>query len=189
MGRLILVTGGARSGKSRYAEKRAAALGTNITYVATCQPLDEEMQDRVRKHREQRPADWKTVEAATRMDAVLSGLQPVPDGVLLDCITLMVTGLMAEVLTSWDTFSQEEANRVEDRVREEMNLLLDGVSRLDCPMIVVTNEVGLGLVPEYPSGRLFRDCAGRANQLLAEKAEEVVLCVSGIPVHIKGEPA
>lgn len=194
MGRIILITGGARSGKSTYAEIRAQALeaaslpGSGILYVATCIADDEEMRDRVQKHQSRRPTDWRTLEASDDVGGRIAettastvGLK----GVLLDCVTLLVSRCMTRCLTDWETITPEDADRVESAMKTEVDGLLAAAAGLPCPLILVTNEIGMSLVPEYASGRLFRDVAGRANQILAASAEEVILCISGIPVQIK----
>ncbi len=199
MGHIILVTGGARSGKSTLAERiagaygqaaRSASDGSGILYVATCEVQDDEMADRVRRHRMRRPAAWRTLEASSDVGArILSaaGSMP-PAGVLLDCVTLLVSACMARTLSDWETIPPRVADTVEAEVRREIDGLLAAASALSCPVILVTNELGMGLVPEHASGRLFRDVAGRVNQQLAEAANEVYLCVSGIPVRIKPFP-
>ncbi len=192
MGDIILITGGARSGKSACAENLARSLettpGTGILYVATCIAEDEEMRDRVKRHQASRPAGWPTLEAPEHVgERLLERASGMPDlrGVLLDCITLLVSQCMVRNLTDWDHIPPEEADKVDLAVRAEVDALVEAAAHLGCPLILVTNETGMGLVPDYASGRLFRDAAGRANQLLAAKAAEVILCVSGIPVRIK----
>lgn len=194
MGRIILITGGARSGKSTYAEARIRELeseagqGAGILYVATCIADDEEMQDRVRRHRSRRPGSWRTLEAPEEagrriMETAVS--MPGLAGVLLDCVTLLVSQCMTRCLRDWDAIAPAEADLVESAVNAEVDGLIAAAEGLSCPLILVTNEIGMSLVPEYASGRLFRDAAGRANQVLAAAAGEVVLCISGIPVRIK----
>ncbi len=194
MGRIILITGGARSGKSTYAEIRARELeseteaGSGVLYVATCIADDEEMRDRVQRHRSRRPENWPTLEApedAGRHIMESAGALPGLAGVLLDCVTLLVSQCMTHCLTDWETITPDDADRVESAMKTEVDGLIAAAASLSCPLILVTNEIGMSLVPEYASGRLFRDAAGRANQLLAAAADEVVLCVSGIPVRIK----
>lgn len=194
MGSIILITGGARSGKSTYAEIRARALeaasspGSGILYVATCIADDEEMRDRVQRHQSRRPAGWHTLEASDdvggRIAETAAGAAGLK-GVLLDCVTLLVSRCMTRCLSDWDTITAEDADRVESVMKTEVDGLLAAAAGLPCPMILVTNEIGMSLVPGYASGRLFRDVAGRANQILAASADEVILCISGIPVQIK----
>lgn len=199
MGHIVLVTGGARSGKSTFAERlagaievsaRSASAGSGILYVATCEVRDGEMADRVRRHRERRPAGWRTLEASEDVGARLKAAAEAmpPAGVLLDCVTLLVSACMARNLTDWDDISPVAADAVEAEVRREIDALLDAARTVSCPVVLVTNELGMGLVPDYASGRLFRDVAGRTNQQLADAADEVFLCVSGVPVRIKPTP-
>lgn len=185
MRKIILVTGGARSGKSTFAEELAKKINGNILYVATSIPFDEEMKLRVEKHRAQRPGNWNTLEAYKDLDIHLKDKLKDYSGVLLDCMTIMVTNLFLENCADIDHISNTDAINIEERVQSEINKLLAVIQKNEVPFIIVTNEVGMGVVPEYPSGRIFRDVAGRANQMLAKEAEEVYLCVSGIPLKIK----
>lgn len=174
MGHLLLVTGGSRSGKSRYAVERAHRWGSRVLYVATCQPADDEMWERVRRHQAERPATWTTVEPGVDAITAIQAQGPQADGILLDCLTLYVSGLL-----------MSGAGEVE--IAERVDELCLALRKIDRPAAVVTNEVGWGVVPESPLGRLFRDAAGRANQAAARQAQEVVLLVSGVPVVIKSD--
>ncbi|AAK79351.1 adenosylcobinamide kinase/adenosylcobinamide-phosphate guanylyltransferase [Clostridium acetobutylicum] len=185
MGKLIFITGGARSGKSSYAEKLAISLGGDILYIATSKPFDEEMKERVKKHRERRPKNWGTLEAYKDFDSKLLIETKGKSGVLLDCITNMVTNLIFEKLPSEENITTRDAEKVQKYVEDEIEKLIRVIENIDMPFIIVTNEVGMSLVPEYPLGRLFRDIAGFVNQMLAKKADEVYLCISGIPMKIK----
>lgn len=182
MGSLTLVLGGARSGKSRFAEERAARAQT-VLFVATAEPLDEEMASRIATHRAGRPASWRTLEAATQVAAAIAAELGAADLVLLDCLTLLANNL----------FSQGEPEDLDAHRRGELELMTEVEALIqlqagsDAEWIVISNEVGLGLVPTTPLGRAFRDALGRANQRLAEAAEEVVLMVAGVPVWLKGE--
>lgn len=185
MSKIIIITGGARSGKSSFAEKLALDMNMRTTYVATSIPFDDEMKERVRLHKERRPSEWNTVEAYKDLDIALNKVIDETDVVLLDCITVMITNLMMDSISDWDNISVEDAGKVEKLVIDELNKLINYFEELDKTLIIVTNEVGLGIVPMYPSARLFRDMAGRANQKLASIADEVHMCVSGIPLKIK----
>jgi len=185
MGKLILVTGGARSGKSTFAEETIKKMGDKILYVATAIAFDDEMKARIRKHREQRPQNWETVEAYKDMDVNLSGRLQGKDAVLLDCITVMVSNLMLEKGMDWESIAACVIDEVEKSVKGEIEKLISIIKTSDVPFVVVTNELGMGVVPPSVLGRAIRDIAGRANQMLAGMAEEVYLCISGIPVKIK----
>jgi adenosylcobinamide kinase/adenosylcobinamide-phosphate guanylyltransferase len=176
MGRLLLVTGGTRSGKSRYAVERASAWGTCVLYVATCQSQDDEMRERVRRHQAERPDTWTTVEPGPDVLAAIQAQGACADGVLLDCLTLYVSGLLMSGCGEMEVMHQVD----------KLCLTLRQAPR---PAAIVTNEVGWGVVPETPLGRQFRDAAGRANQVAARHAQEVVLLVCGLPVVIKSEPS
>jgi adenosylcobinamide kinase/adenosylcobinamide-phosphate guanylyltransferase len=172
VGQLLLVTGGSRSGKSHYAVERARTWGAHVLYVATCQPADEEMRERVRRHQEERPATWTTLESGPDVLHAIQQAGPGVDGILLDCLTLYVSSLLMSGCSELEVMHQVDA----------LCLALRQGHR---PTVIVTNEVGWGVVPETPLGRLFRDAAGRANQVAARHAQEVVLLVSGVPVVIK----
>lgn len=186
MGKIILVTGGARSGKSSFAEGLAKELGgEKVVYVATAVPFDDEMKERVRKHREQRPPTWKTIEAYRDLGIELEGNMQGSSALMLDCITVMITNLMYDKCTDFENISNKEIAEVEAYVKAQIGILIDTAKQSKMPFVLVTNEIGMGIVPEYKSARVFRDLAGRANQLIAKAADEVYLCVSGIPMKIK----
>ena len=170
-----LVTGGARSGKSTFAE---SVMGGNpVDYVATgypASPEDPDWSDRVRRHQERRPADWRTIETLD-VAGILLGTDA--SAVLVDCVGLWLTRT-ADELNAW-------AGGSEDAVEAQVSALLDALSRTSRDVVLVTNEVGLGLVPDTASGRWFRDALGRLNIGLAERCDEVWLCVAGIPVPVK----
>ncbi|MGH7848465.1 MAG: bifunctional adenosylcobinamide kinase/adenosylcobinamide-phosphate guanylyltransferase [Candidatus Binatia bacterium] len=171
MKKVLLVTGGARSGKSAYAEKRALALGSRLLYVATAQRIDAEMARRIEEHRKRRAHAWQTIEEPLEVPGVLQRRRDPLDCVLIDCVTVWLSNLLLE--------------RGEAGVQHEVETLENWVARIPTSLIFVTNEVGSGIVPDNPLARQFSDLAGRANQRLAELANEVVLMVSGIPLTIK----
>jgi adenosylcobinamide kinase/adenosylcobinamide-phosphate guanylyltransferase len=172
MGRLIFVTGGARSGKSRYAVERAKRCGGKAAFVATCVPRDDEMRSRVEAHKSSRPADWTTLETETGLAALLRGLQGPYDAVIVDCLTLFVSNLLL-------------AGRGESQITKEIQAVLDAVRVLPATVLMVSNEVGSGIVPDNELARRFRDAAGTANQMTAQQADEVIFMVSGIPLTVK----
>lgn len=186
MGRVILVTGGARSGKSSFAEQLIAGLGQEIAYIATARPFDAEMEDRIAKHRLQRPASWQTFETPTDPSAVVATQGNRVDALLLDCMTVMITNRMLAHTVDWDQPTVAQLNEIEADILHEINALLEAAAASRADLVAVTNEVGYGIVPISPLSRFFRDCAGRVNQRMAAAADEVYLVVSGIPVRIKG---
>ena len=177
---LILILGGARSGKSTYAESLAAETGRHVLYVATAEARDQEMAVRIEAHRGARPAAWQTLEAPHNVGAALAAVADRPDAILLDCLTLLVSNILLAK-------ESQPAEKIEKAVQTEIEAILVARKRLDVPLIVVSNEVGLGLVPPYAVGRLYRDVLGRANQQLAAFADRVLFMVAGLPVIVKGK--
>ncbi len=181
-GKLILILGGSRSGKSEFAEKIAADTNKRVVYIATASICDDEMAERVRLHQERRPGNWVTVEEEIDVLGVL-GKYGQGDVLLLDCATVWITNLLLD---------QQHSDLKTASVKNEKHIL-EQVARMPeavengADLIVVSSEVGLGLIPEYPLGRVFRDLAGKANQLLASKADSVFLLVAGLPMEIKSD--
>lgn len=196
MGKLCLVTGGARSGKSIFAEKLAKDLNESVLYIATSIVFDDEMKERVKKHRQQRPSNWETFEGYKNLAPIVRTAQGKHRGILLDCVTIMMTNLLFdEVGTAFDgresavnineIISSERLQEVETKIIEEFKSFIDALEDTDITTIVVTNEIGFGVVPETVLGRVFRDIAGRVNQYIASRADEVYLVVCGIDMKIK----
>ncbi len=183
-GRIIFITGGVRSGKSRFAEKTAMEHGRNVAYLATAVAVDEEMISRIERHRNGRPKEWATFEGYRGLDRILREAAAC-DVVLLDCLTVMTTNIMMETDLEWENISHETAERVEADIIAEIDRFIAAARVFEGTVVVVSNELGMGLVPPYPLGRYFRDYVGRANQRLAEAADEVYFMVSGIPLKIK----
>lgn len=180
--KLILILGGARSGKSTTAERMARDIGGDeVLYVATAEAWDDEMRARITKHQQARPANWRTLEAPLNVADRLRELA-IPRVVLLDCMTLLASNAL---LTLPEDCDQETANKV---VLGEIEPLLALFQTGNATWIVVTNEVGMGIVPPYRLGRLFRDALGMANQRLALVADEVILMVAGLPWQLKHYP-
>ena len=170
MKRRILVLGGARSGKSAFAERLAAECGEPVLYVATATAGDDEMAERIALHRAQRAASWRTVEAPTGVAERVSREVGDADTVLVEDLTLLLSNLMAE-----------DEGQAEARATAEVNALL----ALATHVLLVSNEVGMGVVPPYPLGRVFRDVLGRLNQSAAAACDEVYLLVAGLPLQLK----
>ena len=184
---LTFILGGARAGKSAFAEKLATGYGSRVLYVATAEVKDKEMQTRIQTHRARRPTTWSTVEAPTEVGATLLAAQQAADAILLDCLTLLVTNLVLAYGGEEEVVPPAVEEAADTAVNAEIEALLKAQAQLGLPMIVVSNEVGLGLVPPYPLGRLYRDVLGRANQRLAAAADRVYLLIAGLPMILKGE--
>ncbi|WP_058911264.1 bifunctional adenosylcobinamide kinase/adenosylcobinamide-phosphate guanylyltransferase [Entomohabitans teleogrylli] len=181
---MILVTGGARSGKSGHAERLVSEAGERVLYIATSQIFDDEMAARVAHHKASRPAHWRTVERWQDLQRVIGADNDPREAVLLECITTLISNLLFDFFgdrpeAEWD-FTAAEAG-----IQCQIELLLAACARCPSPVVLVTNEVGMGIVPENRLARHFRDIAGRVNQRLARAADEVWLVVSGIGVKIK----
>ncbi|MCL2789829.1 MAG: bifunctional adenosylcobinamide kinase/adenosylcobinamide-phosphate guanylyltransferase [Desulfobulbus sp.] len=186
MGRILLVTGGARSGKSSFAERLAGGLGQNIAYIATARVLDDEMGDRIAQHQLQRPATWRTHEAPDCPSAVIVDAGQRCDGLLLDCLAMLTANRILAQSIDWESPAPARLNGIEASVMTEIEAIVAAAANSRADLVVVTNEVGCGIVPESAMARFFRDCAGRVNQRMAAAAAEVYLVVSGIPMRIKG---
>ncbi len=181
-GMLTLILGGARSGKSDFAQ-RMAEESDDVLFVATAEAGDEEMRQRIEKHQQERPANWRTLEAPRDAgQALLKYAQEhEPDTILLDCMTVLTSNLLMRF--EEDPFADE----AQERLMREVEAVIACAERVDTHLLVVSNEVGLGLVPPYPLGRAYRDLLGRANQALVAAADEVYFLVAGVPRQLKGE--
>lgn len=178
MPNIALITGGARSGKSRYALEYAGRLGRPRAFIATCPRLDDEMRERIRRHQaERRRGEWATVEAPLDLAGAIAGAADSRVR-LVDCLTLWVGNVMHE--------AECEGRTVEEDVfARKAKAVAEACAAVSGATVFVTNEVGLGIVPADPSTRLYRDCVGRVNQTIAEAADRVVLVVCGQPLTVK----
>lgn len=179
----ILITGGARSGKSRYAQELASKSGKKVLFVATAEAGDEEMKQRIKAHQQSRPSSWHTLETPTDVGKEILKNGGLAKVIIVDCITLLVNNVFNRLADR--TTEQIDAALAEKEVTREITELIECFDCLDATLILVTNEVGLGLVPANPIDRLYRDLLGKANRMLAEHVDEVYLMVAGIPVRIK----
>ncbi|HHT9154872.1 MAG TPA: bifunctional adenosylcobinamide kinase/adenosylcobinamide-phosphate guanylyltransferase [Candidatus Tripitaka sp. YC43] len=175
MAKVLLVLGGARSGKSAFAVNLARGY-KRVTYLATARVQDAEMAERVKRHRQIRPASWQTIESPSHADKRILELEGSTDLVLLDCLTLYVTNLLLDE-------DQKEAK--EPYVLEEIEGLCQAAKDVSHDVIMVSNEVGLGIIPADPLGRQFMDIAGLVNQLVAREAEAVYFLIAGMAKRIK----
>jgi adenosylcobinamide kinase/adenosylcobinamide-phosphate guanylyltransferase len=181
MGWLVFILGGARSGKSDHAQRLARARSGPVLFVATAQPMDDEMKRRIAAHRHSRPSQWETLELPTGVGRHMLDRETGAGVVLLDCLTLLISNMMLQAARDGVEPDEKAARQA---VEDEIELLTQAIRRSDSEWIVVSNEVGQGVVPAYASGRLFRDLLGWVNKEMARQADEVLWMVAGIPVPI-----
>ncbi len=173
MSKMIFVFGGARSGKSRYAVEAAKKHGKKIVFIATASALDEEMKERIRLHKLSRPKGWGLIEEPVNLNSAVLGLEPIYDVAIIDCVGLWISNLLM-------------TNMQDGAIEKKINELPRSVFRAKVGLvIIVSNEVGEGIVPGDSLSRRFRDLVGLTNQTIAAKADEVIIMQAGIPVKIK----
>jgi adenosylcobinamide kinase/adenosylcobinamide-phosphate guanylyltransferase len=168
---VTLVLGGVRSGKSRFALEQAEAFA-RVAFVATAIPSDAEMAEKIRRHQSERPKHWETVEEPLDLGKAIETAGPRADLVLVDCLTIFAANLLEET---------------HERASSHIDQLLAALKKTPASVVLVSNEVGSGVVPAYPAGRQFRDLLGELNQRVAAIADTVVLLVAGLPLALKGE--
>ncbi len=191
--RLIVILGGARSGKSAFAERLAASRGESVAFIATATAGDDEMRERIARHRASRPKGWHTLEEPLDLARAVRQAAALADVLLLDCVTLWLGNVLLQESGQQEKDDEGEvefhtrSRLFDERASKEIEALLAVVNSLgpNKTLIVVTNEVGFGIVPAYPLGRLYRDTLGYVNQRLAQVAERVYLMVAGMAVDIK----
>ncbi|MFW6149977.1 MAG: bifunctional adenosylcobinamide kinase/adenosylcobinamide-phosphate guanylyltransferase [Chloroflexota bacterium] len=190
-GHLVLVMGGARSGKSAFAQRLAMQHGGATLFVATGQARDREMASRIEQHRKDRPKGWRTLELDCDVGQGLPSNLAGIDVVIVDCITLLVSNALMRLVGERDVEAalEAESQEAERLVMGEVEGLLGCVGEHRACFIVVSNEVGLGLVPDNRLGRVYRDLLGRANQVLAGAAHEVYFLTAGLPIQVKPAPS
>jgi adenosylcobinamide kinase/adenosylcobinamide-phosphate guanylyltransferase len=174
MKKKILITGGCRSGKSRFALNYANQHFLKKLYLATCEVIDEEMAQRVENHKKIRGSEWQTVEEPLEIVNKIRQYGNEADVILLDCITLWLSNLLMR-------------GKDDPEIMDEISRLMDTIEESQASLILVSNEVGMGIVPADPLSRHFRDLSGMANQKIAEVANTVIFMVSGIPFFLKGK--
>ena len=175
---LVLILGGVRSGKSRFAQQLASSSKGRVLFLATAQATDDEMAERIAKHKSSRPATWRTVEEPLQIASALKSHAASSDIVILDCLTVWLGNMMSQ-----------DASASEEEALEEVERLLEVYKTGSASLILVSGEVGMGLVPPYPLGRAFRDIQGRINQKLAQEADKVFFMIAGIPLELKAPGA
>ena len=182
---IILCSGGARSGKSEFAEQLDLCLKVRKAYVATGQAFDDEMKDRIKKHQLRRGKEWITFEIPLHLHENWEYIKNVSDVILIDCLTMFTSN---HVFAHGDINTQEDANRIESIILKELRLLLQEINNSnDKTVIFVTNEIGLGIVPENKLARYFRDITGRVNREVASAANKMYLTISGVTIELKSQ--
>ena len=182
MGQLTVLLGGARSGKSTLAEKLAGQRGETALYIATAEADDAEMASRIQKHQQQRPDSWRTLEVPLDIAGAVLHDHPEEEVILMDCLTLLVSNV---ILDACGDVNEPDEETSQQAVEKEVAALIKTIQEGEAGWIVVSNEVGLGLVPPYPLGRLYRDLLGWANRQLTDAADEVFFLIAGrvLPLH------
>ncbi len=176
----IFILGGARSGKSHFAQELATNLSHKVLFIATGEPLDKEMQARIEEHRKARPKCWRTLEVPISIGRQLEKQLGDAEVVIIDCLTLLISNLLKD---------KPDYLEAEKRVTAEIDQLISLMTRVNASFIIVSNEVGMGLVPETRLGRMFRDLLGKTNQLMAQHATEVYFTLAGVPIKVKPKPS
>lgn len=193
--KIIFITGGARSGKSSFALREAEKLKGKKAYIATAEALDEDMRERIEKHKLGRGKEWTTFEEPIKIAGLISKIDGEYDVILLDCLTLWLSNLLTRKQHAEDraqnaehrTQSEEEIEQFIDALKLFKKSSVCGLNSELCALFIVSNEVGMGIVPENKLARQFRDLAGMLNQKIAGIADEVYILVSGIPLQVKGQ--
>jgi len=175
MEKIIFITGGVKSGKSSYALKLAKKMDKEVIFLATGSAKDEEMKERIRLHKKSRPSSWKTIEEGRDIIPVLSSIKPPHKIIIMDCLTFLVSNLLLD-------------HHTEEFITEYIERIAKIILKSPHTAIIVSNEVGWGVVPESALGRKFRDILGKSNQIMAKYAQRVYLMVSGMPVNLKESP-
>jgi adenosylcobinamide kinase/adenosylcobinamide-phosphate guanylyltransferase len=183
---VIFVIGGARSGKSTFAELKAKEYSEKVVYIATGVITDKAMADRVKRHRDQRPDTWHTLEMYRGFETLREKDEFMKsEVVLLDCITTMIGNFMVDSKLNFDTCSLEEVNELENKITQEVFSLIKVCRENDKKLIIVSNETGMGLVPPYFMGNYFRDMSGRVNNKIGAESDHMYFIFSGIPIKLK----
>ncbi|MGL6066872.1 MAG: bifunctional adenosylcobinamide kinase/adenosylcobinamide-phosphate guanylyltransferase [Cetobacterium sp.] len=186
MGKIVYVTGGARSGKSYFAEKKVFETKKERIYIATALSFDDEMKERIYLHQLQRGEEWITIEGYKNIIELLQKYRETNKIILLDCLTNFVSNnMIMDRVVDWDKISQKEILNIENEIKKEVENLIKFIKETQLDIVIVSNEVGMGLVPPYALGRYFRDIAGRMNQLIAKESDEAYLIVSGLELKLK----
>lgn len=182
MSKVTVVTGGTRSGKSSFSEGLLKEKD-NVLYIATAIITDDEMRERVAIHKSRRNERWQTFEGYKGLHKIIRASEC--HYVILECVTTMITNLMFDKYTDFDSLSKEEIKTLEEEISEQFKELIIACRQANKEILIITNEVGFGLISEYKLGRIFTDIAGRINQLLGRLCDEAYLLVLGLPIKLK----
>lgn len=175
-----LILGGARSGKSSFAQHLASKTGSKVLFIATASPLDEEMRQRIEMHRKKRPKNWRTMEVPLDVGKKIEGAVDDADVVILDCITLLINNVFEKCRGE-----KARVEILEKEVSTEIKELLKCIARVDANFTIVSNDVGMGIVPANKTARIYRDILGKTNQELVKHSDTVYFMIAGVPIQIK----
>ncbi len=183
---VTFVIGGARSGKSTFAEEKAKEYSDKVLYIATAVVTDQAMADRIKKHKEQRPSSWQTIEMYSGFESLLIKKEFIQsEAILIDCITTMIGNFMVDSKLDFDSCSVSDVNILEEKITNEVLSLINICNENKKKLIIVSNETGLGLVPYYYMGNYFRDMSGRINNKIGIESDFMYFIFSGIPIKLK----
>jgi len=183
---VTFVIGGSRSGKSTFAENKAKEYGDNVLYIATAVVTDEAMADRVKKHKEQRPKSWQTLEMYQNFETLLNHEEfNQSEVILIDCITTMIGNFMFDSKIDFDNCSMEDINGLEQKITDNVTTLINTCNEKNKKLIIVSNETGMGVVPSYYMGNYFRDMSGRINNHIGRLSDYMYFIFSGMPIKLK----
>ena len=185
MSKIILVTGGARSGKSSYGEKLLKKLDGKKGYIATAVAFDDGMKNRIKKHKAMRPDKWKTYELHYNISNHIEKISKKCDSLILDCITVFISNIFYKENINWDKISNDEIDILERKISKEIELIIKKTKQYNLNLIIITNEIGSGIVPANKHTRVYRDIVGRINQNIARLSNKAYTCISGIPIQLK----
>lgn len=183
---VTFIIGGARSGKSTYAEQKAKEYAQNVLYLATGVISDQGMADRVKKHQAQRPKNWSTIEIYSNFNDLINYDEfNDSQAIIIDCITTLIGNFMFDSKLDFDNCHIEEVNMLETKITNEVMSLIDVCNKNNKKLIIVSNETGMGVVPSYFMGNYFRDISGRINSKIANKSDFMYFIFSGMPIKLK----
>ena len=172
MKKIVFLTGSVRSGKSNFALKLTEKAGKKVSFIATCAPKDKEMKRRIKLHRKERPKSWETIEEYSDLSRAVKNISKGTDVVIIDCITLLISNLMM-------------LNKTQEDILGSIDKFLKAIRKRKISAVIVSNEVGWGIVPVNKLARDYRDIAGKVNQIMAKESDEAYVMISGIPLKLK----